>query len=157
MKKKMFGGAGWEIVVFALAAVLVGGLATSGSASMDGNAVAARQKLMKANGKHVKALRAAMKASDFEKIAKAANGIAEDAKRIPAAFKVKDLSGKTAAHPKIWDEKDKFDAKAEKLMKDAQALAAAAKGMDMKKVMVAAKTMGRNCGACHKAYRVKKK
>lgn len=123
----------------------------------DSKAVAARKKLMQANGKAMKGISAAVKAGELPKVALLASEIGENALDMKDAFEKKDMTGKTTALPKIWSEKAKFDQMATKLLNDSRAVIEAAREKNKAKVAAAVKTMGANCGACHKAYRVQKK
>lgn len=59
------------------------------------------------------------------------------------------------ASPKIWENKADFEAKAAQLGKDADTLLAQLPA-DKAAVGAAMGTLGKNCGACHEAYRLKK-
>lgn len=136
---------------------LIGGLQSfAAEAVKDSKAVADRKKTMQANNKLAKEIGEAVKKDEFPKVVFAASEIAENAINIPELFEKKDLTGKTAALPKIWEEKTKFDQRASKLMTDARAVVEAARDKDKAKVEAAVKVMGANCGACHETYRVKK-
>ncbi|MGV0877764.1 cytochrome c [Martelella sp. FLE1502] len=61
----------------------------------------------------------------------------------------------TEASPAIWENMDDFEAHAKKLADDADALLADLPA-DQAAVGAAMKTLGANCAACHKLYRVDK-
>lgn len=134
--------------------VLMGGWSPLEAApAKDSKAVAARKKLMQGNAKAMKALNGAVKAGEFPKVALLASEVGENALGIAEAFEKKDMAGKTAALPKIWDEKAKFNQLASKLLNDSRAVIEAARAKDKAKVEAAVKVMGSNCAACHKEFR----
>jgi cytochrome c556 len=61
--------------------------------------------------------------------------------------------GETKAEPKIWAEKDKFNAAATKMQEEMVKLNAAAKGGNIDAIKVAAGDTGKACKACHDNYR----
>ncbi|HEY4068925.1 MAG TPA: cytochrome c [Burkholderiaceae bacterium] len=107
-------------------------------------------------------------ATHFGRVAAMANGkIPFDAKaaaenaevaaymsKLPfAAFIDGTDKGETKAEPRIWAEKDKFNAAA-KTMQDAMAkLDVVAKGGDIAAIKAAAGETGKACKACHDTYR----
>ncbi len=62
--------------------------------------------------------------------------------------------GETTAAPKIWDDMNGFKAAFAKFEADAKA--AQASVTDLETFKVAFGNMGKNCGACHEVYRIKK-
>ncbi|MBB5703736.1 cytochrome c556 [Ochrobactrum daejeonense] len=63
--------------------------------------------------------------------------------------------GDTEASPKIWENKDDFARHIEKFRADA-ATALTAKPQDLDALKPAFQQVAANCGACHRAYRIKK-
>ena len=61
--------------------------------------------------------------------------------------------GETKAEPKIWTERDKFDAAAAKMQEEMVKLNAAAKGGNIDTIKAAAGDTGKACKACHANYR----
>ena len=61
--------------------------------------------------------------------------------------------GETKAEPKIWTERDKFDAAASKMQEEMVKLNAAAKGGNIDTIKAAAGDTGKACKACHDNYR----
>ena len=85
----------------------------------------------------------------------ALSDIADSARDFPTHFPPDSKTGNgTEASPAIWENMDDFTAKANSLAKDADTLLANLPA-DQAAVGQAMKTLGANCGACHKLYRVK--
>ncbi len=61
--------------------------------------------------------------------------------------------GDTKAEPKIWAERDKFNAAASKMQEEMAKLNAAAKGGNLDAIKGAVGETGKACKACHDAYR----
>jgi cytochrome c556 len=61
--------------------------------------------------------------------------------------------GETKAEPKIWAEKDKFNAAATKMQEEMVKLNVAAKGGNIDTIKAAAGETGKACKACHDNYR----
>jgi cytochrome c556 len=61
--------------------------------------------------------------------------------------------GETKAEPKIWAEKDKFNAAATKMQEEMVKLNTAAKGGNIDAIKAAAGDTGKACKACHDNYR----
>ncbi len=66
-----------------------------------------------------------------------------------------ETGGKTTASPKLWEDRAGFDKAMAKFQTDTAA-GIASKPADLAAFKVAFGTATANCGACHKAYRVKK-
>lgn len=62
--------------------------------------------------------------------------------------------GETTASPKIWEDMNGFKAGFAKFEAEAKAAQASVKDLDSFKVAFG--NMGKNCGACHEVYRIKK-
>jgi cytochrome c556 len=61
--------------------------------------------------------------------------------------------GQTKAEPKIWTEKDKFDADAKTLQDEMAKLATVAKGGNIDAIKAQVGETGKACKACHDNYR----
>jgi cytochrome c556 len=61
--------------------------------------------------------------------------------------------GDTKADPKIWAERDKFNAAAAKMQEEMAKLNVAAKGGNLDTIKAAVGETGKACKACHDAYR----
>lgn len=61
--------------------------------------------------------------------------------------------GDTKAEPKIWAEKDKFNAAASKMQEEMAKLNVAAKGGNLDAIKAAVGDTGKACKACHDNYR----
>lgn len=91
---------------------------------------------------------------DLVKVQAALTAMQGAAKAMPALFPDNSKTGgDTAALPKVWETKADFDARWEKLGKEAAVAAAAIK--DEATFKVAYADMGKNCGGCHESYRKK--
>jgi len=121
--------------------------------------IAARRALMKANGDQAKIGAAMMKGEapfDLEKARKIFATWEDASAKAPALFPDNSKTGgETAADPKIWQNKDDFEARLGKLGTDAKAAAASVTDLDSFKAAFG--NIGKNdCGGCHEKYRVKK-
>ena len=121
------------------------------------NPIEARQALMKDNGKHAKLGAAMVKGEKpfdlaaakeifvtFEKSVKAADLFPPDSK----------TGHDTTAAPKIWENMDDFKARFVKFGEDAKKAADSVKDLDSFKTAFGA--IGKDCGGCHREYRIKK-
>ena len=121
--------------------------------------IAQRQALMKKNGAAAKLGTQYMKGEAKFDLAKAKaifTTYADVASKMPALFPDNSKTGeKTEALPAIWEKKADFDAKFQKFGADAKA--AEAKVTDEASFKAIFPTVEKNCGGCHKEYRVKKK
>jgi cytochrome c556 len=143
--------------VFAVAAVAVSAFgATVVVAQQD--PIAARQALMKENGKAAKAVAQMVKGeAPFDLVtAKKSFAIFEaTAAKMPGLFPANSKTGgDTTASPKIWESMDDFKAKFVKFAADAKAAEASVKDLDSLKAALG--MVGKNCGGCHETYRIKK-
>lgn len=130
----------------------------AGAAQAD--AIADRQAIMKDMGRSVGAIAPMIKGEkpfDAAAALTALETIEADTKKLDfdALFPVGSDQGKTEASPKIWENKDDFVKHVEKFQADAAA-AVAAKPQDLDALKPAFQQVAANCGACHKAFRVKK-
>ncbi|MEK1890825.1 MAG: cytochrome c [Phyllobacterium sp.] len=120
-----------------------------------------RQALMKDQGKTVGSITPIIKGEkpfDAALVISALKHLNEDAQKIdlvtlfPAGT---DQGGETTASPKIWEDSAGFEAALTKYKADA-AKAAAAEPKDIESFKVVFNQVTENCGACHKAFRIKK-
>ncbi len=117
-----------------------------------------RQELMKANGAAAKALTEMVKGEkpyDQSAAHQAAMTINNNSKKIPSLFPAgsgSEAGVKTAALPKIWQDKSDFDAKA-KALEEASAKLVAAN--DEAGIKAQFGNVGKTCGGCHQDYRAK--
>jgi len=126
------------------------------------SAIEARKDGMKTIGKNNKAIGDTIKGEASlspAQLAEAANAINAAAKEITVKFKPEFHTGnagdvKTTAKPEIWQQWDKF-AEAAKALEDTSAkLAIVAAAGDMEATRAAFADNAKNCGACHRAFRV---
>ena len=133
--------------------------ATTGSAISASDPIAVRKAMMKNVGAATGAGGAMMKGeAEFNAVAAelilrtmntAALGFGE---LFPAGS---ESGGDTTASPKIWEDRAGFDAAMAKFQSDTAA-GIAAKPANLDAFKAAFGAAASNCGACHKAYRVKK-
>ncbi len=123
--------------------------------------IEARKKLMRSISGSFKSIKIATEAGGgigpMRKIMWAAQDITKAARKIKGGFKHRTMAGVTRATSKIWDNWGGFTRNATNLATSAEILALAADGGDMTGVKNGIKTVGANCGKCHKAVRAKKK
>jgi cytochrome c556 len=123
------------------------------------NPIEARQALMKANGAQAKIGAGMAKGETPFDLAKAKHIFAvyqDSAQKMPGLFPADSKTGhKTTVAPKIWEDMADFKAKFEKFGADAKSAEAAVTDLASFKTQFG--TVSKNCGGCHKLYRVKKK
>jgi cytochrome c556 len=118
-------------------------------------AVAERQKLMKANGAAWKGVQDKTKAGDLAGVAAEADVLAMNAKKIAPLFPPGSLEGKTAAKPEIWQKWAEFEASAKNMETEAGKLRDTAKTNNKAATEALVKDFGRKaCGSCHTPFRV---
>ena len=144
------------VVLGSLAAVIAVGCASMETAKMTpGEAVAERQKLMKANGAAWKGVQEKTKAGNLPGVAADADVLAQNAKKIPALFPPGSLEGKTAAKAEIWQKWAEFEASAKNMEMEAGKLRDTAKTNNKAATEALVKDFGRKaCGSCHTPFRV---
>ncbi len=124
-------------------------------------AVTARKKLMRGIGADMKRLRAAMKQGSGwvveEQVRQAAGDMYKKASRIKKAFRKNNLTGKTTSSAAIWKNTGKFNLIADGLAANAAVLAQIHYKGGPAAIKKSFGLIGRQCGACHKAFRKKKK
>ena len=127
----------------------------------DEAAVKARRKLMRGIGADMKRLKTAMKQGSGwvvqEQVRQAAGDMYKKASKIKKAFKKNTLAGKTTSTAAIWKDKGKFALIADGLAANAAALAQIHYKRGPAAIKKAVGLIGRQCGACHKSFRKKKK
>jgi cytochrome c556 len=139
---------------FAVAVVAIAAFgATAVVAQQD--LIAARQALMKANGRNAGAVVKMIKGEnpyDAAKVKAAFDQWDDTAAKLPTLFPDNSKDGDTKALPAIWTERAKFEAAVAKFKKDVDDnRAKAMSGLDGLKVALGA--VGKNCNDCHEAFR----
>lgn len=141
------------LVVFA---VLMFGITAAAAQSCD-DIITKRQDLMKASGAAGKTGSSMMKGEtpfDLAKAQEVLAAFAEDAKEMPTLFPDCSKTGDhTTAAPAIWDKADDFKAAVTKFAADVKAAQDNTKDLDTFKTNF--QTIGKNCGTCHQAFRVR--
>lgn len=92
---------------------------------------------------------------DAEAVKASLATISETIKVFPTYFPAGSEKDSDEASPKIWENMADFTAHADKLAADADALLAQLPA-DQAGVGAAMGTLGKDCGACHQTYRLKK-
>lgn len=116
-----------------------------------------RESLMKQNGAAMGLISKMAKGDipfDAEKVKTALQTFSDVGKAFPAEFPVGSENDTKTASPKIWENMDDFKAKSAKLTENADA-ALAALPMDVAALAPVVATIGGDCGACHKDYKLK--
>jgi len=121
-----------------------------------GEAIAARQKLMKAQGEAWKNIQDKTKAGDVAGVVPEAQKLVDTSQQIPALFPEGSLGPtKTAAKPEIWQKWPDFEAAAKNLRAQSEKLRDTAKSGDPAATQAVVQTFGRQaCGTCHTPFRV---
>lgn len=142
------------VVLGSLAALVAVGCASMQQMT-PAEAVAERQKLMKANGAAWKNVQDKTKAGNIAGVAADADTMAQNAKKIPSLFPPGSLEGKTAAKPEIWQKWAEFEASAKNFEMEAAKLRDTASTNDKAATEALVKDFGRKaCGSCHTPFRV---
>lgn len=129
-------------------------LAAANSVFAQNDPIAARRSILKGFGEATKAPSAMLKGDapfDLAVVQKTLKTYSEGAKALPALFPDTSKTGDTAALPRIWDEKPRFEALYAKLDQDATAASAAITDEASFKREFP-KQLG-NCKACHDDFR----
>ena len=143
----------------AISAALLAAVAFGATAVLaQQNPILERQELMKADGKEAK-LGAAMakgeKPFDLAAAKKIFATFENAAEKMPNLFPPDSKTGhKTTAAPKIWENMDDVKARFQKLGADAKK--AEASVTDLASFKTAFGAIGKDCGGCHREYRIKK-
>jgi cytochrome c556 len=143
--------------IIVLGAMLLG--ATAVMAQQD--IVKERQTVMKSNGRALGGTLSAMakgdKPYDQAAVDAAINVLDDTAKRLPALFpestKGMKAEGDYSTSPKLWEDKAGFDAKVASFTKVVTEAKAKIKDLDSLKANVGG--IGKECGSCHEAFRLK--
>jgi cytochrome c556 len=146
-----------RVVVGGLALVVVAGCASMGEKKMTAaEAIDARQKLMKEQGKAWKSIQDKTKAGEITAIVPDAEKLAATSQEIPKLFPEGSLNPeKSAAKPEIWQKRAEFDAAAKNLQTWSVKLRDVAKTGDAAQTQAVVKDFGRQaCGTCHQPFRV---
>jgi len=127
-----------------------------GAVLADGDSIAQRRGLMKANGKATGAIVGILKGAPFDLAAvqAALKTYGDAAAKAPALFPDDSKTGDTNALPAVWDNKADFEARFAKFGKDAAAASAAITDEASFKAQIPGVLS--NCGGCHELYRAKK-
>lgn len=119
-----------------------------------------RKKVMKTNSALLKRIKITAQAGGgigpMRQIQWAAQDLAKNARKIRGAFKTRTLAGATRATDKVWTNWSGFTQNAGNLVAAAEILALAASTGSVSAVKNSIKTVGANCGKCHKGFRAKK-
>lgn len=138
-----------------LLTLAIGAAVISGVALGQGDPIAERQALMKANNAASRtAFGMAMGKTPFDATVAAAamQTLADDMAKFVTLFPEGSDTGDTSASPDIWTNFEDFKAISAKLEADAKAAgAAAANGLEAFKVALG--PVGEACSTCHKKYR----
>jgi cytochrome c556 len=144
---------GSEIIRTALAVALLGFGATALLAQ--GDPIAARKALMKANGDQNRVATEMLEGKrpfNLDEAKKVLATFAEAGEKAPALFPDDSKTGgDTAALPPIWENKADFNAKLAKFASDSKAAMDASKDLDSFKIQIT--EVRKNCGGCHQTYR----
>jgi cytochrome c556 len=126
------------------------------SAMTPAEAIDARQKLMKEQGKAWKDIQDKTKAGQIAAIVPDAEKLAGTSKKIPDLFPEGSLNPeKSNAKPEIWQKRADFDAAAKNLETWSLKLRDAAMSNDAAQTQAIVKDFGRQaCGTCHQPFRV---
>lgn len=139
----------------AAAVTLVGALGL-GATMAQGDPIAQRKALMKANGESMKAIKAVVDAKGAPApVAPEAAKIASNLKAAAAHFPAGSDKGDTKASPDIWTNLADFKKLDESSAAAASKLEASAKAGDATVVAADFGELGKTCGACHNKYRLK--
>lgn len=140
--------------ILAVAGVVAG--VTVGAALASG-AISERQTILEGFGDETRGVVGMLKGTapfDLAKVKATLAAYSAGATKLPGLFPDNSKTGKTAASPKIWDEKARFEGLFAKLKSDATATSAAITDEASFKAEYP-KVLG-NCKACHDDYRIKK-
>jgi cytochrome c556 len=120
-----------------------------------GDPIAARKALMKANGDQNRVATEMLEGKrpfNLDEAKKVLATFAEAGEKAPALFPDNSQTGgDTAALPPIWENKADFNAKLAKFASDSKAAMDASKDLDSFKIQIT--EVRKNCGGCHQTYR----
>jgi cytochrome c556 len=139
-----------------MSAVLLFGV-TAAAAQSCQDTIDKRQAFMKRSAAMAKIGSAMTKGEipfDLDKVKEILATFAEDAGAMPTLFPDCSKTGEhTTAAPAIWDKADDFKAAVAKFQADVKA--AQDSTMDLDSLKASFQTIGKDCGSCHQAFRVK--
>ncbi len=144
-----------------MSALLLPGLFLIGEVSAHGGAagvVKERMELMKSMGDRMKQMGDMMKGKlpfDAASIAVSAGKIEKSAPEIVHLFPERITYNPSEALPRIWEERERFDALAEQMVREAGKLSDVAAGGDQRSTMVQFARLGKTCSSCHTDFRKK--
>jgi cytochrome c556 len=142
------------IVLWSLAAFMLGACATGAPKMSAEQAIADRQRLMKLQGASMQDLQAKLKAGNIEAVAVNADTLVFTSQYIAGLFPEGSLSDKSRAKPAIWEKRSEFEGYANSLQTQAMKVADLARKKDQAGTQAAVAEMGRTtCGPCHDAFR----
>tara|TARA_B100000989_G_scaffold18482_1_gene12173 strand:+ start:829 stop:1275 length:447 start_codon:yes stop_codon:yes gene_type:complete len=124
-----------------------------GSVVIKADVIAERKANFKSNAAAMKAIRAAIGASDFDAVMLHATTIAEWARVMPDYFPANSDKGDTKALPDIWMDFNGFIRSASANEKDALELIKTAKKGDISATIEGVKQLGRSCKSCHNNFK----
>lgn len=131
---------------------------TAASAQSCQDPINARQTLMKKSGAMAKIGSSMIKGEipfDLAKTKEIFAAFADDAAQMPKLFPECSKTGdNTTAGPAIWDKPDDFKAMIVKFTADVKAAQDNTKDLDTLKTSF--DTIGKDCGGCHQAFRIRK-
>jgi cytochrome c556 len=120
-----------------------------------GDPIAARKALMKANGDQNRVATDMLEAKrpfNLDEAKKVFATFAEAGEKAPPLFPDDSKTGgDTAALPPIWENKADFNARLAKFASEAKAAMDATKDLDSFKIQIT--EVRKNCGGCHQTYR----
>jgi len=120
-----------------------------------GDPIAARKALMKANGDQNRVATDMLEAKrpfNLDDAKKVFATFAEAGEKAPALFPDDSKTGgDTAALPPIWENKADFNARLAKFASEAKAAMDSTKDLDSFKIQIT--EVRKNCGGCHQTYR----
>ena len=145
----------WILTAAVLIPVVAAGCASMRKMKPE-EAIAARQKLMKAQGEAWKNIQDKTKAGDVAGVVPEAQKLVDTSAQIPALFPEGSVGPpKTAAKPEIWQKWPDFEAAARNLKIQSEKLRDTAKTGDATATQAVVQTFGRQaCGTCHTPFRV---
>ena len=150
MKRSTF-----RVTVAAAGAVMLAACATAQAQRQPAEYVSDRQTLMKEHGDLWKEIQESAKTNNLPVVAKDADKLADNAKKIPALFPEGSMTEKSKAKPEIWQKWPEFEAAAKNLETESVKLRDTAKTGNADATNAVIKDFGRNaCGTCHTPFRV---
>jgi cytochrome c556 len=140
--------------VVIVAVATLAGCASMGRMSAD-DAIAERQKLMKAQGAAMQSISGKLKAGQVQAVAEDARKLEETSKQITKLFPEGSVNPSTSrAKPEIWQKWSEFEGHAKSLHTKSAALEETAKTGNAQATQTAVAELGKTtCGACHTAFR----